>query len=91
MELFHLSLLGEAASPINDFPATGEVQNGNLGMAKLGFIASSEGWECQLCSSLHLSSQLGPMLQLQPPLVCFVYGTRIFKLFFFSLLFLKSY
>lgn len=91
MELFYLYLLSKEASLINDFPPTGEVQNGNLDMAKLGFIVSSEGCECQLCSSLHLNSQLGSILQLQPPLVYFIYGTHILKLFFPLLLFLKSY
>lgn len=52
-------------------------------LAKLGFIVSSEGCECQRCSSLRLSLQLGSMLQLQPPLVYFIYGTHILKLFFF--------
>lgn len=51
-------------------------------LAKLGLIVSSEGCECQLCTSQHLSLQLGSILHSQPPLGYFIYGTHILKLFF---------
>lgn len=50
-------------------------------LANQGFIVNSEVCECQLCSSLHLNLQLGSILHLQLPLVYFIYGARILKLF----------